>query len=165
MVTAAFCKGMRNYFSIPKVGPVFGDTFLYHAQPHGLRDGMNRRHPPETYVRVDSVIDLKEEMLRCHASQKHWLDVSQGMDSYLRIMREMNAEVARWAGQGWRYAEGFRRHCHIGFSAKEEDPLREILAKYVYANPDFEKTMSAEQAGGARRMRVTSKSAARRRAK
>jgi len=144
MVTAVFCKGMRNYFTIPRRKPVFGDAYVYHALPHGLRDGMNRRHEPETYVCIDSVIDLKEQMLRCHKSQKHWLDVSQGMDSYLKIMREMNAEVARWSKQrGWKYAEGFRRHCHIGFSAEDKDPLREILRPYVCANPNYAKFLTS----------------------
>jgi LmbE family N-acetylglucosaminyl deacetylase len=142
MVMAAFCKGMRNFQTIPPRPPVPGDTFIYHAQPHGLRDRMNRYHPPETYVRIDSVIDLKEEMLRCHRSQKDWLDVSQGMDAYLTTMRELCAEVARWTGRrGWKYAEGFQRHCHLGFSTEEKDPLREILSKYVCAHPDYGKLL------------------------
>lgn len=130
MVMAAFCKGMRNFETKPSLPPITGDTYIYHAQPHGLRDSMNRYHPPETYVNVESVIEMKEDMLRCHESQKHWLDVSQGFDSYLKIMREMCGEVARWSGRGWKYAEGFQRHCHIGFSAEERDPLREILSDY-----------------------------------
>jgi N-acetylglucosamine malate deacetylase 1 len=143
MVMGAFCKGMRNFASIPPLAPVFGDTFLYHALPHGLRDAMNRTHLPETFVKIDSTIDAKENMLRCHASQKNWLDVSQGMDSYLKIMRELNGKIARWSKQpGWEFAEGFRRHCHIGFSAEEKDPLREILKKYIHVNPDYEKTLN-----------------------
>jgi len=142
LVMAAFCKGMRNYFSIPPVDPVFGDTYIYHALPHGLRDGMNRYHTPETYVNVGSAVDVKEEMLRCHESQKNWLDVSQGLDAYLTTMRELCGEVARWTGQGWDYAEAFSRHCHLGFAEKEADPLREILKDYVYANPNYEKTLN-----------------------
>ena len=141
MVMAAFCKGMRNFETTPHVDPVFGDAAIYHAQPHGLRDAMNHYHPPETTVNIGSKMDLKEDMLRTHESQKNWLDVSQGMDAYLKIMRELCAEVARWTGQGWDYAEGFQRHCHIGFSATETDPLREILADHVHANPDYEKLL------------------------
>ena len=149
IVTAAFCKGMRNFFTEPSLPAVGGDTYIYHAQPHGLRDRMNRYHPPETFVRIDSVIKMKEEMLRRHKSQKAWLDVSQGMDSYLTIMRGYSAEVARWTGKrSWKYAEGFQRHCHLGFAAEEKDPLREILAKYVYANPAYKKLVGRPGAAG-----------------
>jgi hypothetical protein len=41
----------------------------------------------------------------------------------------MSAEVAAMAGSG-RYAEGWRRHSHLGFSAVEADPLQEQLAEY-----------------------------------
>ncbi len=142
MVTAAFCKGMRNLFTDPQRDPVGGDTTIYHAQPHGLRDRLNRYCPPETFVRIDSVIGLKENMLRCHRSQKDWLDVSQGMDAYLVTMRNLSAEVARWTGKrSWKYAEGFQRHCHLGFATEEKDPLREALAKYTYANPAYKKLL------------------------
>ena len=57
LVMAAFCKCMRNYPCLPPMDPVFGDTYIYHAQPHGLRDAMNRYHPPELFVRIDSVVD------------------------------------------------------------------------------------------------------------
>jgi len=142
MVMAAFCKGTRKFEIIPPRPPVTGDTYMYHAQPHGLRDAMNRYHPPETFVNVESVIAVKEQMLRCHASQKNWLDVSQGMDAYLEGMRQMCGEVARWAGPGWRYAEGFQRHCDIGFAAEERHPLSELLAEYAYGNPDYEKLLN-----------------------
>jgi N-acetylglucosamine malate deacetylase 1 len=142
MVMAAFCKGMRNFETIPHRDPVFGDTYIYHAQPHGLRDRMNRYHPPEVYVNIESTVDVKEAMLRCHRSQKDWLDISQGMDAYLTIMRQFGAEVARWSGRGWKYAEGFSRHCHIGFAAQERDILSEVLGDKVHVNPDYAKTLN-----------------------
>ena len=147
IVTAAFCKGMRNLFSDPARDPVCGDTYIYHAQPHGLRDRMNRYCPPELFVRIDSVIDVKENMLRCHKSQKEWLDVSQGMDAYLTTMRNLSSRVAGWTGKrSWKYAEGFRRHCHLGFAAEEKDPLREVLAKYVYASPAYKRLLKEPRA-------------------
>jgi hypothetical protein len=36
------------------------------------------------------------------------------------------------AGKG-QYAEGWRRHSHLGFSAVETDPLMEILAEFCSA--------------------------------
>jgi LmbE family N-acetylglucosaminyl deacetylase len=131
-VTAAFCRGVPNFPTNPPREPTYQDVVLYHALPYGLRDGLRRRILPDFYVDITSVIDDKEQMLACHESQKLWLDQSQGMDSYLHTMREMSAEVAAMAGKG-QYAEGWRRHSHLGFSAVETDPLMEILAEFCSA--------------------------------
>jgi len=72
------------------------------------------------------VIEDKQAMLACHESQKKWLDTSQGLDSYLIAMRDMSAEVGRRSGR-FRFAEGWRRHSHLGFSARDIDPLAELL--------------------------------------
>ena len=65
-------------------------------------------------------------MLSCHKSQKEWLDHSQGLDSYLDTMDEMDREVGRMSKR-FRYAEGWRRHSHLGYSPIEHDPLAEAL--------------------------------------
>jgi LmbE family N-acetylglucosaminyl deacetylase len=129
-VTAAFCRGMPNYVSVPEISPTGQDVTLYHAEPHGLHDGLRRLIRPEFYVDIESTIDEKEQMLAKHRSQKEWLDASQGMDSYLRAMREMSADVGAMSGQ-CRFAEGWRRHAHVGFSAVERDPLAELLSDHV----------------------------------
>jgi LmbE family N-acetylglucosaminyl deacetylase len=129
-VTAAFCRGMPNYVSIPDVPPIAQDVTLYHALPHGLRDGMRRLIRPEYYVDIAGSVDEKEQMLAAHRSQKEWLDASQGMDSYLVAMREMSEAVGSMSGR-FRYAEGWRRHAHVGFSAQEQDPLRELLSDHI----------------------------------
>ncbi len=125
-VTAAFCKGMPNYCSFPPEPPTRQDITLYHALPYGLTDGLRRRISPDFYVDITSVIDHKEKMLACHESQKKWLDQSQGLNAYLITMREMSAEVGTMS-EKFRYAEGWRRHSHLGYAAKEIDPLQEIL--------------------------------------
>ena len=137
-VTAAFCRGMRNYRTIPGAPPAHKDVALYHAMPHGLTDGLRTKIVPDFYVDISSVIDRKEEMLAAHASQKKWLDDSQGFDSYLLAMRDMSAKTAALAGArtgssagGIDYAEGWRRHLHLGFSEKEINPLIEILKDYI----------------------------------
>jgi N-acetylglucosamine malate deacetylase 1 len=125
-VTAAFCRGMPSYPSIPPTAPIEKDVVLYHAMPHGLRDGLRRRIVPDFYVDIEPAIDRKEQMLAAHRSQKVWLDTTQGMDSYLVSMREMSAEVGRMSGR-FACAEGWRRHNHLGLSARDSDPLFEIL--------------------------------------
>jgi LmbE family N-acetylglucosaminyl deacetylase len=129
-VTAAFCRGVPNYATEPPRPPTMQDVVLYHALPYGLTDGLRRRIEPELYVDITAAIDRKEAMLACHQSQKQWLDSSQGLDSYLATMRDMSAEVGRWSVK-FRYAEGWRRHSHLGFSAREADPLSGLLGKNI----------------------------------
>ncbi len=131
-VTAAFCKGMPNYSACPPEPPIQQDITLYHALPYGLTDGMRRRIIPDFYIDISAVIDQKEKMLACHESQKNWLDKSQGLNAYLITMREMSEEVGTMCGK-FCCAEGWRRHSHLGYSKKEIDPLREILAEYFYS--------------------------------
>ena len=128
-VTAAFCRGMPNYHANPPTPPIQQDVVLYHALPYGLTDGLRRRIEPDFYLDITSVIDRKETMLACHASQKIWLDQSQGLDAYLTTMRDMSAEVGAMSGHD-RFAEGWRRHSHLGFCCQDADPLQECLSEY-----------------------------------
>ena len=130
-VTAAFCKGIPNYLSFPPEPPIQQDITLYHALPYGLTDGLRKRIMPDFYVDITTVVDQKEHMLACHESQKNWLDKSQGLNAYLITMREMSEEVGNMSGK-FHYAEGWRRHSHLGYSRKELDPLRKILEEYCH---------------------------------
>ena len=129
-VTAAFCRGMLNYRSIPERPPYGGDLMIYHATPHTLSDGMRRPIVPELFVDIGTVLERKRRMLACHRSQKEWLDHSQGFDSYLTAMEEVAAAVGRMSGR-FAHAEGWRRHSHVGFSALDGDPLAEALGGRV----------------------------------
>ena len=146
-VTAAFSRCVPSYPTDPPTEATYQDVVLYHALPYGLRDGLRRRITPDFYVNIESVIDEKERMLACHESQKTWLDQTQGLDSYLQTMRDMSAEVAAGAvgaageegaggGRVGKYAEGWRRHSHLGFSAADIDPLVEILESYCAVNKE-----------------------------
>ena len=122
-VTAAFCRGMPNYHSDPPAPAMQQDVVLYHALPYGLTDGLRRRIEPDFYINITSVIEQKEQMLARHESQKSWLDHSQGLDAYLITMREMSAEVGTMSGE-FQFAEGWRRHSHLGYCSRDADPLR-----------------------------------------
>jgi LmbE family N-acetylglucosaminyl deacetylase len=128
-VTALFCRGIANYRSIPERSPYSKDVALYHAMPYGLCDPLARPVVPDFLIDISTVIDHKQEMLAKHASQQDWLSQSQGLNSYLATMRSMSAEVAALAGRPG-FAEGFRRHSHLGYSASGFDPLAEVLAEY-----------------------------------
>ncbi|RKX93048.1 MAG: LmbE family protein [Spirochaetes bacterium] len=127
-VTAAFCRGMPNYPSIPEKPAIEGEMAVYHSMPYGLTDGLRHKIEPDLYVDIDKVMGEKTQMLSFHKSQKEWLDKSQGIDSYLATMQEMSAQMGKDSGK-FRYAEGWRRHSHLGFSAKEITPLEDIFLK------------------------------------
>lgn len=132
-LTAAFSRGMPNFPVEPPRPPIDQDIAVYHAQPHGNCDGLGSPVMPDLFVDVSSVIDRKREMLACHKSQKDWLDQSQGMNSYLDTMTELSHEVGRLTGE-FEYAEGWRRHMHLGFCEAGADPLVQSLKGYVVSN-------------------------------
>lgn len=132
VITACFSRGMGHYRSDPPTEPTDQDVYLYHAQPHSNRDSMRNLVVPEFYVNIDSVMDTKLKMLGCHESQRQWLDETQGLDDYLESMRRWSREMAHMSERSdWQYAEGFRRHSHVGFSAEDGDPLSEVLGELV----------------------------------
>jgi LmbE family N-acetylglucosaminyl deacetylase len=125
-VTAAFAHGVPNFQTHPPRDAFFQDVTIYHALPHGLCDPLRQRIRAGLYVDTTPVHAQKREALACHASQKDWLDVSQGMDSYLVSMDEMSRAVGVLSGK-FEHAEGWRRHLHLGFSSHDIDPLRIAL--------------------------------------
>ncbi len=137
-VTAAFVRGMPNYVTRPRRKPVAGECTVYHALPHGLRDGLGRRVIPGAFANTASVQQLKRQALAAHASQKTWLDATQGMDSYLDAMDDMGRVVGRMSGR-FSFAEGWRRHSHLGFCAANADPLRSALGPNYLVNRAYER--------------------------
>lgn len=136
-VSAAFFRGMKNYLTDPPRSPVADEVTVYHALPWGLRDPLRRVVRPGLYVDIASVIERKRNALACHKSQKEWLDASQGLDSYLTTMEEMAAQVGRMSGR-YQYAEGWRRHQHLGYCAEQADPLSDALPDASFVCQDYE---------------------------
>jgi LmbE family N-acetylglucosaminyl deacetylase len=135
-VTAAFARGMRNFATDPPAPIWDGNVALYHALPHGLRDGLGHLIRPEGYADIGPVLARKRAMLARHNTQKAWLDISQGMDSYLLEMETMSRQVAELGGR-FEYAEGWRRHSHLGFGPAGFDPLREALGAAYWVDPAY----------------------------
>ena len=136
-VTAAFSLGMPNFRTTPARPAVEGDVTLYHALPHGLHDGLGRRVAPGSLVNIAPVYKTKLEALARHESQQAWLDVSQGLNSYLKTMEEMAREIGRFSRR-FTHAEGWCRHSHLGFSAENSDPLKEALGTDYLINRRYE---------------------------
>ena len=141
-VTAAFCRGMRNFPVSPFVPPINDDVTLYHALPHGLRGPLRQRILPGQYVDIGPVLGEKRDMLACHRSQKEWLDTSQGMDAYLTTMEDFSREVGTLSGC-YALAEGWRRRSHLGFSAEDNDPLAAALGPACRIDAEYERRLEA----------------------
>jgi N-acetylglucosamine malate deacetylase 1 len=129
-VTAAFARGMCNFPVTPPRPAIMKPVAVYHAQPYSNRDPLRRLVTPDFYVDVTDREEDKVRMLAKHVSQKRWLDESQGLDSYLQTLRDQDAAVGRLS-QRFQYAEGWRRHLHVGFCAEQFDPLCEALAQRI----------------------------------
>ncbi|MFP4502400.1 MAG: PIG-L family deacetylase [Candidatus Hydrogenedentota bacterium] len=136
-VTAGFVRGMCNYPTQPEQPPVDTPLTIYHAQPHAHMDGLRRSVRPGMYVDIGSVLEQKRAALACHVSQKQWLDESQGMDSYLHTMEDLCREAGRWSAL-FEYAEGWRRHSHMGFCGPDDDPLHDALGEKAAIDPGYE---------------------------
>jgi LmbE family N-acetylglucosaminyl deacetylase len=132
-VTAAFSRGMPNFRTTPARKHIAGEVTLYHAMPHGLRGPLNELVIPEFFVDTTAVHLRKRQALAAHASQKDWLDATQGMDSYLRVLDDMSRTVGEMSHR-FEHAEGWRRHNPLGFCAPDADPLRELLAPNHHFN-------------------------------
>ena len=131
--SAAFNRCLPSYVTDPPVPAYNKPVAVYHALPHSLMDMQRVPVVPEITVDVGGVMAAKREMLAQHRSQKEWLDATQGMDSYIESMADAAREVGGRYG-GCEYAEGWRRHSHMGYGPPEFAPLQELLAdviKYV----------------------------------
>jgi len=127
IVTAAFSRNMPNFAGLHATfdKPVR----IYHAAPHGLRDGLEAPFRPDFLINIESTLAAKRQMLACHRSQGEWLETSQGLSAWLDEMIEMSHAMARDA-QGINYAEGWKLHSHLGFCPPDFDPLPAQLRNF-----------------------------------
>lgn len=124
--TAAIARGMGNYPTQPPTEPFRHPVALYHAMPHGLRNPEGDWPRVTHFVDVEPVFATKRDMLAQHASQREWLDVSQGMDAYLAALEQTASAVGERSGR-FRLAEAFTQHAAAGLAAEGHDPLAELL--------------------------------------
>lgn len=130
IVTAAFSRAIPNHHTTPKRPPYIDPVRIYHAAPHGLRDGVGTPFQPDLLVDIESVLPLKRSMLASHRSQQEWLEATQGMGAYVEDMVTMARDMARH-DTSLTFAEGWRRHSHLGFCPPDYDPLTTLLPEHA----------------------------------
>ena len=139
-VSAAFTRGMPNFKTVPSRPTADYDVTIYHALPHGSCDQLRRRIIPDAFVNTSPVHKTQLEALAAHKSQQNWLDVSQGMNSYLLVGENKLLAVGRFSRK-FKYAEGWRRHLHYGYCGPEADPLGKALGKNFLVNKAYERSL------------------------
>ena len=139
-VTAAFARGMPNFKSAPPRPIGEYDVTVYHAMVNGLRDPLRRRIIPGAFVNTTPVHKVQLQALAAHKSQQNWLGVSQGMNSFLLAAEDLSRAVGRLSKK-FKYAEGWRRHLHYGFSGQETDPLAKALGNNYLVNKAYERNL------------------------
>jgi len=90
------------------VEPLAHIPALYYVDPIEGIDYFGDTIKPQFIVDISSKMDLKLEMLACHASQREWLRQFHDMDEYLDSCRRWSA--ARGKEIEAEFGEGFRQH-------------------------------------------------------
>jgi len=124
--TGCFACGIPNV-DTPGI-PAYGFTpYLYYADAMEGKDIFGAPIPPSIYVDIASTMNIKEQMLCCHKSQRDWLMAHHGMDEYTASMKRH----AEHRGQDSRvkYAEAFRQH--LGHGYPQDNLLKQELNKLV----------------------------------
>lgn len=125
--TACMAAGIPN-IDIPGTEPIDGVPHLYYSDAIQGKDRFGHKVVADILVDISSTIDVKEEMLCHHKSQRDWLREISNVDEFVMMMKEYSKrngseiEVA--------YAEGFRQH--LGFSYPQDNLLNMELMDLVH---------------------------------
>lgn len=125
--TACFVAGIAN-IEIAGTEPYKVVPHLYYVDPVGGTDAFGRKVDSDILVDISSVIDIKENMLCCHASQRNWLFEISKVDEYLIMMKKYSEEKGALINKA--YAESFRQH--LGFSYPQSNLLKSELGDIVH---------------------------------
>ena len=125
---------MVNMKCAPTAKPTLQNVAVYHCMPHSITDQLRRPVEADFYVNIASKMEIKRQALACHKSQKEWLDVSQGMDAYIKDMENRAAIFGRQSGE-FEFAEGWVQHNPLGFGPENFNPLTAALKDFVKLMP------------------------------
>lgn len=123
--TACFSTGIMN-LEIPDQ-PYEPSPYLYYCDPMEAKDIFGRPIAAQLFIDVSTELQIKEEMLACHASQRNWLLTHHKMDEYIISMKRFAEQRGREINVP--YAEGFRQHLGHGYS--QDNILTEILGNFI----------------------------------
>ncbi|NCO32276.1 MAG: LmbE family protein [Armatimonadetes bacterium CG2_30_59_28] len=105
---ACFCAGIPNFAGTGGEPRTAGIPYLFYFDPVDLIDHSGNRVAAEFVVDITKVFEAKNEMLKCHASQREWLLKHHGVDEYTESQKRWSS--IRGADIGAEYGEGFRQY-------------------------------------------------------
>lgn len=123
--TSCFSSGIKNMeVSEAPFEPV---PYLYYSDAMEGKDKLGNPIQPSIFVDITSEMTVKEEMLKCHESQRNWLMEHHKMDEYIHSMKRFSEK--RGNEIKVKYAEGFRQH--LGHGYPQDNILKEVLGNLV----------------------------------
>ena len=125
--TACFACGVVN-IETPGAEPFEPIPHLYYMDPAEEKDKYGMEIKAGTIVDITGVMSIKEKLLCCHESQRHWLMTHHGMDEYINMMKESGEKRGRQINSA--FAEGFRQH--LGHAYPHDNILRSELGDLVH---------------------------------
>ena len=123
--TACFSAAIKNIET--ETEPFDKIPYLYYMDALEGKDIFGNELTPSMIIDISETIDKKEEMLKCHESQRSWLMSHNGIDEYINAMRDFSA--LRGKAIGVEYGEGFRQH--LGAAYPKNNILKEVLNEKV----------------------------------
>ncbi len=125
--TACLAGGIPN-IEIAGTTPHHVTPYLYYCDPTLGKDIMGQQVKSSIHIDISSTIDIKEEMLCCHKSQREWLLKISNVDEIVMMMKEFSGQKGKEINVA--YAEGFRQH--LGYSYPNENILESELTEWVH---------------------------------
>ncbi|WP_149524296.1 PIG-L deacetylase family protein [Sphingobacterium hotanense] len=125
--TACFSAGIMN-IETEGLEPYFYTPHLYYVDAMEGKDRFGKPVEPGLIVDISSKIQLKEDMLACHASQRNWLRDHHGMDEYIIAMKSFGEKRGKEINAS--YGEGYRQH--LGHAYPQNNILKEELGDLVH---------------------------------
>jgi LmbE family N-acetylglucosaminyl deacetylase len=123
--TACFAAVVPNLLSgdVDPAPSLKAIPHLYYADAVEFKGHFGEPIEPQFIVDISGVMETKERMLACHASQREWLRAQHNMDHYIESMKHMSA--ARGQRISRPYAEGFRQY--LGHNYPQDNVIARLL--------------------------------------
>lgn len=118
---ACFNAGVPNY---PIDGePIASVPYLYYSDAVEGHDLFGVDARVSCMVDISTQIEKKSDALKCHDSQRSWLQKQHGMDNYIESMKQWSGK--RGSQIGAQFAEAFSQH--LGHPHPQDDILIKLL--------------------------------------
>ncbi len=123
--TACFCAGIKNMEA--EGDPLGYVPHLFYTDAMDAKDIFGKRIEPGFYINISDTMEIKEQMLASHKSQREWLLKHHKMDEYILSMKRFGE--MRGSEVHKKYAEGYRQH--LGHGYPQDNILEDLLSSYL----------------------------------